>query len=104
MQTAIHDLSWYSEVSRNNENANLLKRIMVQAGFATLKSEWWHFQDDAIKSQLELKNLRQGITPQCWVLDDTGWRYRQKNGRFLTDCTETIDAVTYRFNESGYVE
>ncbi len=104
MQTAIHDLSWYSEVSRNNENANLLKNIMVQAGFATLKSEWWHFQDDAIKSQLELKNLRQGITPQCWVLDDTGWRYRQKNGQYLTDCTETIDSVTYRFNEAGYVE
>ena len=30
----------------NNGNANTLSRFMTGAGFNTLASEWWHFQDD----------------------------------------------------------
>ena len=102
MQTSMHDLSWYSELKRNNENADMLKSIMVQAGFGTLDSEWWHFQDNDAKAELTLKPLYHGISPQCWMKDDQGWRYRQSNGKYLTGCTKTVDGVTYIFDENGY--
>ncbi len=39
-----------------NENSLLLKKIMNEAGFGKLKSEWWHFQDiyDENKNKLTL--------------------------------------------------
>ena len=45
MQTSMHDLSWYSASANNNANANLLRDIMVGAGFIGIASEWWHFND-----------------------------------------------------------
>ncbi len=48
----------YSAVDNYEENDNslLLKKIMNEAGFGKLKSEWWHFQDifDENKSKLTL--------------------------------------------------
>lgn len=102
MQTAIHDLSWYSELKKNNEAAKILQSIMVGAGFGTLKSEWWHFQDNDAKNSLELIALQQGVNPQCWMADDNGWRYRDIYGQYYVNCEKTIDGVTYTFDENGY--
>lgn len=54
MQTDIHDLSWNSAVYQNNSNAKLVAGYMTSAGFGTLSSEWWHFEDVATKSVLSL--------------------------------------------------
>ncbi|MCD7755835.1 MAG: hypothetical protein LUJ09_05840, partial [Firmicutes bacterium] len=103
MQTSMHDLSWYSEVSQNNANADLLEQIMTNAGFGGLVSEWWHFQDNDAKAELGLEHLWTGVDSECWVKDDTGWRYRQADGSFLKSCTRTIDGTSYTFDASGYV-
>jgi hypothetical protein len=103
MQTKIHDLSWYSEIKKNNKNAKLLRSIMESAGFGGLTSEWWHYQDNEAKQNLEPPYMKHGVTPEGWVADDTGWRYRKVNGTFLKNCEKTIDDVTYRFDETGYV-
>lgn len=103
MQTSIHDLSWYSEVARNNANAKLLRRIMTEAGFGALKSEWWHFQDEQARDELGLKNLYYGVSGACWIKNDTGWRYRTADGDYLTDCTETLNGESYTFDKNGYV-
>lgn len=49
MQTKVHDLSIFSVVDYNNENAKNLARVMKKNGFASLRSEWWHFQDNDAK-------------------------------------------------------
>ncbi len=102
MQTAIHDLSWYSELEENNDAAKTLQRIMVGAGFGTLKSEWWHFQDNDAKGSLNLIALQQGVSPECWMADDAGWRYRDVYGEYYVNCREIIDGVAYAFDENGY--
>lgn len=103
MQTSIHDLSWYSEVNRNNGAAELLQNIMVRAGFGTLSSEWWHFQDNEALAELGLESLENGVSAECWMKDDNGWRYRQADGQYLKDCTKKIDGTPYTFNADGYV-
>lgn len=102
MQCAIHDLSHYAVLKKNNANANLLSKLMKQAGFATLVSEWWHFQDDDAQKTLNLKALWSGISAQGWVADSQGWRYRRTSGSFYKDCTKTIDGVSYTFDQDGY--
>ena len=104
MQTSMHDLSWYSELARNNDNAKLLAQIMERAGFAGIVSEWWHFQDDQAKDELNPAYLWEGVTPECWVADDNGWRYRKANGEYWTDCSEYIDGVLYAFDQNGYAK
>ena len=103
MQSAIHDLSYYSVLRRNKKNADALSRIMKDAGFATLVSEWWHFQDDDAIDTLELKALWSGISAEGWKADNTGWRYRRSSGSYYKDCTRTIDGVSYTFDAQGYV-
>lgn len=103
MQTDIHDLSWHSETKLNEENANMLAKIMKSAGFNGLVSEWWHFQDDESVKAFDLPALWDGVTPECWMADENGWRYRRANGRYYTNCSAKIGGVEYRFNESGYV-
>ena len=102
MQSSMHDLSWYSELSRNNETANLLSKIMISAGFGDLKSEWWHFQDNHAKDQLNLQLMREGVSAQCWMKDDNGWRYRMADGTYLTYCAQEIDGTIFYFDENGY--
>ena len=102
MQTAIHDLSWYSELKTNNEAAKNLQRIMVDAGFGTLKSEWWHFQDNDAKNTLDLVAMQQGINARCWMADDNGWRYRDSYGQYYVNCEKEIDGVMYIFDAAGY--
>ena len=102
MQSAIHDLSWYSEQKKNNDGAKKLRSIMEGAGFGTLTSEWWHFQDNEAKNGLKLIALQQGVNPQCWMADDNGWRYRDIYGQYYVNCEKTIDGVTYTFDGNGY--
>lgn len=104
MQTVMHDLSWYSALENNNENADLLQSIMVAAGFKTLESEWWHFQDGEAFDTLQPAYLTDGISAEGWVKDDMGWRYRKADGTFLTDCEETIDGDAYEFDADGYIK
>ena len=103
MQTAIHDLSWHSEVKLNNADAKRLRSIMTSAGFGPLESEWWHFQDNDAKKELKLYALEQGISAECWMMDDTGWRYRTSDGKYFKNCEKSIDGVWYRFDANGYV-
>lgn len=102
MQTSMHDLSWYSELKRNNQNADTLAQIMEEAGFVGIVSEWWHFQDDEAKDKLLPECLWSGVTPEGWVADDNGWRYRGANGEYRTDCREYIDGAEYDFDGNGY--
>lgn len=102
MQTSMHDLSWYSVLSRNNANAKLLAEIMNSADLVGITSEWWHFQDNEIRSQLKLPTVWGGVSPECWMADDNGWRYRRQNGNFYASCSKDIDGVTYIFDALGY--
>ncbi len=103
MQTAIHDLSWYSVLSENNDNANLLASYMTGADLNTLVSEWWHFQDNETDRSLrDLKQRWNGVTRAGWVADDNGWRYRTHENEFLTSGTYEVDGRTYTFDENGY--
>lgn len=103
MQTSMHDLSWYSASAINNANANLLRDIMVGAGFIGIASEWWHFQDNEAYFNHAYKPLRTGVTWECWVADNNGWRYRLPDGSFYANCTEMIGEESYTFDENGYL-
>ncbi len=103
MQTSIHDLSWYSIARRNNANANTLYRIMTEAGLHNIYSEWWHFQDNEIYGKHFYQPLAGGVSWQCWVADNHGWRYRLADGSFYANCTQTIDGQSYTFDENGYI-
>lgn len=103
MQSSMHDLSWYSELKQNNSNAKILTRIMTGNGFTGLTSEWWHFQDNDVYAELDLKYCESGITPECWMADDLGWRYRLSDGSYVTGGDREIGGVTYTFDENGYV-
>ena len=103
MQTSMHDLSQFSVLRENNEEADLLGDIMHKAGFAGLVSEWWHFQDDHARSDLKLPYVASGVSAQCWVKDDTGWKYRDAKGSFHTGKTMEIAGKAYTFDDNGYV-
>ncbi len=49
-QTRMHTLDTRSLRKYNNNVANKLSSIMTRAGFETLESEWWHFQEDDYKN------------------------------------------------------
>lgn len=102
MQTVIHDLTWYSETAQNTDAAKKLAKIMKAAGFGGLVSEWWHFQDDDALSTLDLPALKNGVTPEGWVADARGWRYRRADGQFYKNCQRTIGGQTYTFDTEGY--
>lgn len=103
MQTAIHDLSHFSILSENNDNARLLSSIMLPAGFTGLMSEWWHFQDNQAKAELPLVQIPGGVTAEGWVKDGTGWRYRTAKGTFLSGQTATLGDTACVFNDEGYL-
>ena len=103
MQTSMHDLSQFSVLRENNEAADLLGSIMHRAGFAGLVSEWWHFQDDHARSALNLPYVASGVNAQCWVKDDTCWKYRDAKGSFHKGKTMEIAGKAYTFDDNGYV-
>ncbi len=102
MQTKIHDLSWYSASYLNNANAKELSRIMKNAGFGGLTSEWWHYQDNDTISKLKPSALWSGVTQECWVSDGIGWRYRCADGSYYKNKTVTVDGQSYSFDADGY--
>ena len=102
MQTAMHDLSWYSAIARNNANANLLRQYMLGAGFGGLTSEWWHFQDNEAVNTAKPANRWAGVSPEGWCKDDIGWRYRLADGTCCRATERTIDGTVYRFDTEGY--
>lgn len=104
MQTSIHDLSWYSSRGQNDSDAKVLTKIMTGAGFGTIKSEWWHYQDNDSLNNQNIAYVKNGVNARCWMLDTHGWRYREKTGEYLTDCKETIDGVEYVFDAYGYIQ
>lgn len=103
MQSVIHDLSWYSETYRNTLNAKLLAEYMTGVGMKGLDSEWWHFQDDASRSAIGLNSaLDKGVSPEGWIQDDGGWRYRRSDGSFVRSASQEVDGRLYAFDEEGY--
>ena len=102
MQSDIHDLSWYSVTGRNNDAANTLAAIMKEAGFGTLSSEWWHFQDDASKNALNLPAVSNGVSLEGWTRDNTGWMYRNQKGEYYKDQSLTYGDTTVCFDVNGY--
>lgn len=103
MQTSVHDLSWYAQTSRNNANAKKLATIMKEAGFESLSTEWWHFHDTQAQNSLKPDYQKNGVTPECWMADDRGWRYRRDDGEYYVNCTQTIGGVSYTFDAQGYL-
>lgn len=55
-QSAMHCLDASSAISKNNDETKRLQRYMTSAGFSTLQSEWWHFQDGSKDSQYVSNN------------------------------------------------
>lgn len=105
MQSDMHDLSRYSVIAANNDNARLLEKYMKGAGYNGLTSEWWHFQDDETKKAIELKAfLAKGISAEGWKKDDAGWKYRQPDGGFYKNVTVRIDGKERVFDAEGYCE
>lgn len=103
MQSDMHDLSRYSVIAANNDNARLLEKYMKGAGYNGLTSEWWHFQDDETKKAIELKTfLAKGISAEGWKKDDDGWKYRQSDGSYYKGGTVRIDGKEYVFDAEGY--
>ena len=103
MQSSMHDLSCYSVNARNNKAAKKLKEIMTGAGFVGLISEWWHFQDDEARNAINLSALWNGVTANCWMADDNGWRFRNSRGVYCKNGEYTIDGTKYVFDANGYV-
>ena len=104
MQSAMHDLSWYSATYRNNDNAKLLAKYMTAAGMNGLSSEWWHFQDDDTRKAIQLNTyLEKGVSPAGLVRDDTGWRVRMEDGAFARNTAVTVDGIRYTVNQDGYI-
>ncbi|MCR5109233.1 MAG: hypothetical protein K6B28_13850 [Lachnospiraceae bacterium] len=104
MQSRMHDLSFYSVKSSNNEAADKLKDIMVPSGFNMISSEWWHFQDDDTKTEVRPPRVEEGVSIEGFKRNDKGWRYRQKNGEYITSSEMTVDGVKYIFDEEGYTD
>lgn len=103
MQSAMHDLSWYSAAYRNNDNAKLLESYMTGVGMRGLSSEWWHFQDDATREAIGLsKYLYKGVTAEGWTRDNVGWRYRAADGSFRKSTNITVDGKQYTLDQEGY--
>ena len=103
MQSSMHDLSHNSISALNNDNAKLLESYMKGVGFNGLTSEWWHFQDDETRNELNLGvYLENGVSLKGFKNNNVGWRYQLENGEFLKNTTEEIEGRSYTFDEKGY--
>ena len=102
MQSAIHDLSHNSVQDLNNENANLLKKLMEKEGFGMISSEWWHFQDNSAKEKYSPVVIENGVSIEGWKRDDNGWKYRDADGSYMKD-KQTLGEKEYTFDQNGYL-
>jgi hypothetical protein len=96
-------MSAYSVTSRNTKGAKTLASIMESAGFTGVKTQWWHFYDAATQTKFKPEYQSAGVTPEGWMADDRGWRYRRDDGEYLSGCTQTIDGVSCTFDRDGYL-
>ena len=104
MQSAIHDLSWYSAAYLNNDSAKLLEKYMTGVGMRGLSSEWWHFQDDETREAIGLTSyLFKGVDLSGWTRDDRGWRYRNADGGIYKNTSVTVDGKRYTVDQDGYI-
>lgn len=103
MQTSMHDLSQYSVTYENNDAAKILYEIMHGAGFTSLATEWWHFQDNQSRNDLKLTPVTDGVNAECWVKDDIGWKYRGAKGNYFAGVTVMISGTEYTFDDNGYL-
>jgi hypothetical protein len=67
-----------------------------------ITSEWWHFQDNDTKNQLQPSSVTNGVCVEGWKKDARGWRYRMADGTFIENTTESINGVSYEFDTDGY--
>ena len=102
MQTRMHDLSQYSVLQENNDMANLLGSYMLGSGFTGLYSEWWHFQDNDAKDDLNPVSVKNGVSVEGWKVDSRGVRYRLADGTYQEGLYQT-DGKEYMFDEDGYL-
>ena len=103
MQSAIHDLSYHSVSSANNENAKLLENYMTAEGFSGLTSEWWHFQDDITRKEIKLATyLEDGVSVEGFTADEKGFKYRRADGSFATGGEMEIGGKKYSLDSEGY--
>ena len=102
MQTRMHDLSQYSVLQKNNDMANLLGSYMLGSGFTGLYSEWWHFQDNDAKDDLNPVSVKNGVSVEGWKVDSRGVRYRLADGTYQEGLYQT-DGKEYMFDEDGYL-
>lgn len=81
MQSDMHDLSIYSVITRDNDEALILDNIMKAAGFGGLTSEWWHFQDNETRKNLSLNTyMWAGVSIEGWHASDGEWYYLDSLG------------------------
>ena len=90
-------------MARNNQNANILRKLMTEAGFAGVDAKWWHFQDIETRGTVKPQSLYWGVTLKGWTYDGMGWRYRDETGSFYRAISRNIDGTTYEFDSNGYV-
>jgi len=103
MQTSIYDLSKYSFSNLNNENANILKTYMIDAGFTNTYTNWWEFSDSQIRNDISLQSkIETGLSIEGFKKNRYGWKYQKADGNFVTDTSINIEGVEYRFDELGY--
>ena len=82
----------------------MLRDIMTSEGFSAATTEWWHFQDNNPRDELGAVSVQEGVSVEGWKKDDRGWRYRQANGNYYVDTTETIGVKTFTFDKDGYTD
>ncbi len=103
MQSEIHDLSYHSVSSANNDNAKLLEKFMKAEGFNGLTSEWWHFQDDITRDEIKLSTyLEEGVSLEGFKADEKGFKYQLADGSFVAGEERTVDGKKYSFDGDGY--
>lgn len=84
MQSDMHDLSIYSVINRDNDEALILDNIMKAAGFGGLTSEWWHFQDNETRKNLSLNTyMWAGVSIKGWHASDGEWYYLDSLGTVI---------------------
>ena len=103
MQTNIHDISYYSMTSNNNDAATMLGQYMTDCGFMSSATKWWEFTDEEIRGNIELKaNIDNGLSIEGFKKSKYGWKYQKADGTYAIDESIVVDGKSYRFDELGY--